>query len=75
MPYITSQFMPHTCTDRPKVVPDGCTNLGFIGQFIEVPGDVVFTVEPSVRTPLEAVYQLTGLDKEIIEVNPAQDNV
>ena len=72
MPYITSQFMPRTCTDRPKVVPNGCTNLGFIGQFVEVPGDVVFTVETSVRTPLEAVYQLTGLDKEIIEVNPAQ---
>ena len=72
MPYITSQFMPRTCTDRPKVVPDGCTNLGFIGQFVEVPGDVVFTVETSVRTPLEAVYQLTRLDKEIIEVNPAQ---
>ncbi len=72
MPYITSQFMPRTCTDRPKVVPDGCTNLGFIGQFVEVPGDVVFTIETSVRTPLEAVYQLTGLDKEIIEVNPAQ---
>ena len=72
MPYITSQFMPRTCTDRPKVVPDGCTNLGFIGQFVEVPGDVVFTIETSVRTPLEAVYQLTGLDREIIEVNPAQ---
>ena len=72
MPYITSQFMPRTCTDRPKVVPDSCTNLGFIGQFVEVPGDVVFTVETAVRTPLEAVYQLTGLDKEIIEMNPAQ---
>ncbi len=72
MPYITSQFMPRTCKDRPKVVPDGCTNLAFIGQFVEVPGDVVFTIETSVRTPLEAVYALTGLDKEIIEVYPAQ---
>lgn len=72
MPYITSQFMPRTCKDRPKVIPDGCTNLAFIGQFVEVPGDVVFTVETSVRTPLEAVYGLTGLDKEIIEVYPAQ---
>ena len=34
MPYITSRFMSYTCTDRPKVVPDGCTNIGFIGQFI-----------------------------------------
>ncbi len=72
MPYITSQFMPRTATDRPRVVPEGCTNLAFIGQFVEVPGDVVFTIETSVRTPMEAVYQLTGLQKEVIEVNPAQ---
>ena len=72
MPYITSQFMPRTAEDRPRVVPEGCTNLAFIGQYVEVPGDVVFTIETSVRTPLEAVYQLTGLEKDIIEVNPAQ---
>ena len=64
--------MPRTASDRPKVVPDGCTNLALMGQFVEVPGDVVFTIETSVRTPLQAVYQLTGLDKEVIEVNPAQ---
>lgn len=29
MPYITSQFMPRTGTDRPRVVPEGCTNLAF----------------------------------------------
>lgn len=72
MPYITSQFMPRKESDRPKIVPDGCTNLAFIGQYVEVPRDVVFTIETSVRTPLEAVYMLTGLDKEIIEVNPAR---
>lgn len=75
MPYITSQFMPRANTDRPRVVPEGCTNLAFIGQFVEVPGDVVFTIETSVRTPLEAVYQLTGLEKDIIEVYPAQYDV
>lgn len=72
MPYITSQFMPRTASDRPRVVPDGCTNIAFIGQFVEVPGDVVFTIETSVRTPLEAVYALTGLEKDIIEVYPSQ---
>lgn len=75
MPYITSQFMPRKEIDRPKIVPDGCTNLAFIGQFVEVPKDVVFTIETSVRTPLEAVYKLTKLDKEIIEVNPARYDV
>lgn len=72
MPYITSQFMPRKEIDRPKIIPDGCKNLAFIGQFVEVPRDVVFTIETSVRTPLEAVYMLTNLDKEIIEVNPAR---
>lgn len=72
MPYITSQFMPRNRTDRPKIVPDGCTNLAFIGQFVEVEDDVVFTIETSVRTPLEAVYALTKLGKEPIEVYPSK---
>lgn len=66
MPYITSQFMPRKISDRPKVIPEGCVNLAFIGQFVELPGDVVFTVETSVRTAMMAVWGLTGLDKPMI---------
>jgi oleate hydratase len=66
MPYITSQFMPRQIADRPQVIPDGCVNLAFIGQFVELPGDVVFTVETSVRTAMMAVWGLTGLDKPMI---------
>lgn len=66
MPYITSQFMPRKLGDRPEVVPEGCVNLAFMGQFAEVPGDVVFTVETSARTALMAVYGLTGLEKPMI---------
>ncbi len=75
MPYITSQFMPRKKTDRPRIVPEGCTNLAFIGQYVEVDDDVVFTIETSVRTPLEAVYMLTGLNKDIIEVNPSRYDI
>ena len=66
MPYITSQFMPRKISDRPKVIPEGCVNLAFIGQFVELPGDVVFTVETSVRTAMMAVWGLTGLKKPMI---------
>jgi oleate hydratase len=66
MPYITSQFMSRQIADRPKVIPDGCVNLAFIGQFVELPGDCVFTVETSVRTAMMAVWGLTGLDKPMI---------
>ena len=66
MPYITSQFMPRRIADRPKVIPDGCVNLAFIGQYVETPADVSFTVESSVRTAMMAVWGLTGLEKPMI---------
>jgi oleate hydratase len=61
MPYITSQFLVRKAGDRPKVVPDGSTNLAFIGQFSELPDDVVFTVEYSIRSAQIAVYSLLKL--------------
>jgi oleate hydratase len=55
--------MPRHIADRPQVIPDGCVNLAFIGQYVETPGDVSFTVESSVRTAMMAVWGLTGLEK------------
>jgi oleate hydratase len=75
MPYVNSEFMPRKATDRPRVVPEGCTNLGFLGQFVEVEDDCVFTVETSVRTAMEAVYTLTKLDKDVLEVYPSQYDI
>ena len=65
MPYITSQFMARKHGDRPNVVPPKSKNLAFIGQFVELPDDVVFTVEYSVRSAQLAVYKLLQLDKEL----------
>lgn len=70
MPYVTSQFMPRHISDRPKVVPEGCTNLAFIGQFVETPSDAVFTVETSCRTGMYAAYALSGVEKKTLEVAP-----
>ncbi|HEY8098220.1 MAG TPA: oleate hydratase, partial [Methylobacter sp.] len=58
MPFITSQFMPRIKGDRPDVVPPGAKNFAFIGQFCEIPDDVVFTVEYSVRSAQMAAYKL-----------------
>jgi oleate hydratase len=65
MPYLTSMFMPRQSGDRPLPVPRGSRNLGFISQFVEIPEDVVFTVEYSVRAAQTAVYQLLGITREI----------
>ncbi|MEU3465581.1 oleate hydratase [Streptomyces sp. NPDC006733] len=65
MPYITSQFERRSVRDRPRVVPAGAANFAFLGQFVEIPEDVVFTVEYSIRGAMHAVYGLLNVDKEI----------
>lgn len=68
MPYITAHFAPRAAGDRPEVVPEGCKNFAFIGQFAETPRDTVFTVEYSTRTAMEAVYKLLDIDRGVPEV-------
>lgn len=63
MPYINSQFMPRMSGDRPLVIPEGAKNFAFLGQFVEVPHDCVFTVEYSVRTAQIAVFGLLGVER------------
>lgn len=75
MPYITSMFMPRAKGDRPQIVPEGCTNLGLIGQFVETNNDVVFTVETSVRSARVAVYTLTDSNKQVPDIVPTQYDI
>jgi oleate hydratase len=63
MPHITSQFMPRKLGDRPRAVPKCSGNFAFIGQFIEIPEDIVFTLEYSVRSAQLATYSLLKLNK------------
>ncbi|KJR49237.1 putative antigen [Desulfosporosinus sp. I2] len=75
MPFITSQFMPRALGDRPQIVPEGSTNLAFVGQFCEIPDDVVFTEEYSVRAARIAVYKLFGISQEICPINQYQYDI
>ena len=68
MPYINAFFQPRKESDRPLVVPEGAVNFAFLGQFAETPRDTVFTTEYSVRTAMEAVYGLLGVDRGVPEV-------
>ncbi|MGW6005609.1 oleate hydratase [Oerskovia enterophila] len=68
MPYVTSFFLPRRAGDRPDVVPEGAVNFAFIGQFAETTRDTIFTTEYSVRTGMEAAYQLLGIERGVPEV-------
>jgi len=63
MPFITSQFLTRAPGDRPAIRPAGYANFAVTGQFCELPDDVVFTVEYSVRSAMTAVYTLLGIER------------
>jgi oleate hydratase len=75
MPYITAQFMTRKIGDRPMPVAKGATNLGMTSQFVEIPGDVVFTVEYSVRSAQMAVYELLNITKQIPPISHHEDEL
>lgn len=65
MPYIDAQFQRRQPGDRPPVVPPGAENFAFVGQFVEIPEDVVFTVEFSTHGGMIAAYEMGAVDKPI----------
>lgn len=60
LPYVNNIWMPRRAGDRPAPVPPGATNLGLIGQYVEMPRDVAFTIEYSARSAWQAIHTLTG---------------
>jgi oleate hydratase len=57
-PYINNLWLPRSRGDRPPPVPAGATNLGLIGQYVEMPREIAFTIECSVRAAWEAIQVL-----------------
>jgi oleate hydratase len=58
LPYVNNIWLPRSRGDRPPAVPKGATNLGLIGQYVEVPREIGFTIECSTRSAWEAIYAL-----------------
>jgi oleate hydratase len=58
LPYVNNIWLPRRRTDRPRPVPEGATNLGVLGQYVEVSREVAFTIEYSARTAWEAIHVL-----------------
>jgi oleate hydratase len=75
LPFITSQFLVRSQGERPAVLPERSRNIAFMGQYCEMPDDVVFTVEYSIRSAQTAVYGLLGLDRMPPEVYKGTHNL
>lgn len=74
LPYTTSQFMPRAKGDRPNVIPAGTAQLAFVGQYCEISGDVVYTVEYSVRSARLAVASLLRLEQPVVPAYEGLDH-
>ena len=70
MPYASALFNRRAVGDRPPVVPTHSKNLAFISQFAEMPFDMVFTEQYSVRCAQIAVYRFLGIpDSRLTELH------
>jgi oleate hydratase len=58
LPYVNNIWLPRSRGDRPPPVPTNATNLGLIGQYVEMPREIAFTIECSVRSAWEAIHTL-----------------
>lgn len=65
LPYVTSMFLPRKPGDRPPVVPEGSTNLAFLGEYTEIPDESVFMVSYSCKSAQIGVYKLLKVDREV----------
>ena len=58
MPYVNNVWLTWSRGDMPSPVPEGATNLGLIGQYVDMPKEIAFTIECSVRSAWEAIRTL-----------------
>jgi oleate hydratase len=58
MPYVNNVWLPWSRGDMPPPVPEGATNLGLIGQYVDMPREIAFTIECSVRSAWQAIHVL-----------------
>jgi oleate hydratase len=60
LPYVNNIWLRRKRGDRPPVVPEGATNLGLLGQYVELGREITFTFEYSARSAWEAIRLLKG---------------
>lgn len=64
-PHDTVAYWPPLVVTAGLAVPVGTTNVAFVGQSCELPDDVVFTIEYSVRSAPTAVYSFLGVERAV----------
>jgi len=75
LPRMTSMLLPRAASDRPQTIPEAMTNLGLIGQFVEIPNEVVCSMDYGVKAAQMAVRQLMGLHEPVKASKPKKSSM
>lgn len=62
MPRMISILLAHSWDERPEVIPRNTSNIGLVGQFVEIPNYSCIDMSYAVRTAQIVVSRLMGLD-------------
>lgn len=60
-PRMAAAFLPRNLGHRPQVIPQGMKNMALIGQFVEIPDEIVGTMDYLMKGSQMAVHHLMGL--------------
>lgn len=60
MPRMSSMLLVRSLTDRPEVIPPNSSNIGLVGQFVEIPWYSCVDMSYGIRSAQVATAHLTG---------------
>ncbi|KAJ5353882.1 hypothetical protein N7541_006446 [Penicillium brevicompactum] len=62
MPRMSTILLAHSRDERPEIIPRNTTNIGLVGQFVEIPQYSCIDMSYAVRAAQMVVSRLMGLD-------------
>ena len=65
MPRMSAMLLTRTPTNRPQVIPQEFSNVGLVGQFVEIPRYTCVDVSYGIRTAQKVVSGLMGLPTRV----------
>ena len=70
MPRMSGALLPRSLRDRPEIIPQNTSNIGLIGQFVQMPRYSCIDMSYGVSAAEMAVSQLMGLDVQEVKRRP-----
>ena len=65
MPRMSAMLLTRAPSSRPQIIPQASSNVGLVGQFVEIPGHTCVDVSYSILTAQIAVSNLMGFQAHI----------